>query len=408
MTCWRGASGHFPRVSRSWLAALTATLVLVAGWTLLQRIPGALPAAANALRWLVGDRAVTRLEDGVYSLTDQVKRRAYRHRAPEAHWAVEAPSAAPAASSVSTIGAPAPEPSIPSFRPVDVGPMQAENAAPGDGVWLPAEPGATAADALSFKTLLHPDPERSYAELFVVALDLARVELHAMAGSSEPENSAPGAQAYQRRARVPEPHQASLLAAFNGGFKSTHGHFGMRVEGVTLAPPRPHSCTIAMQKDGKLAIGTFSQLDNVDGMVWFRQTPRCMVERGVRHPNLANSRSWGATLDGKTVIRRSAIGLDERGNVLFVGISNSTTADALARGMQHAGAHTVAQLDVNYSFPRFLFYAPAANGLETVPLAQGFVYSEGQYIEHRSARDFFYLTRSSRAVRGKTGEIPWG
>jgi hypothetical protein len=163
-----------------------------------------------------------------------------------------------------------------------------------------------------------------------------------------------------------------------------------------------------MFESGKLSIATFSELENVDRALWFRQTPRCMVEDAVRHPRLANATSWGATLDGKTVIRRSAIGLDQSQRVLYVGISNSTTAEALARGMQHAGANTVAQLDVNYSFPRFLFYEQGEAGLSTVPLAEGFVYSKGQYVTGSSARDFFYVTRSDEAESVVSPQLPRG
>ncbi len=286
--------------------------------------------------------------------------------------------------------------------------MVAEQSAPGDGVWVAADPEASRRQPLAFKTLVHPDRDRSYAELFVVALDLERVELHAVAGSSEPESTAPGARDYVRGAIVPKQWRAALLAAFNGGFKSRHGHFGMRVNGVTLARPRAESCTIARYESGALRIGTYRKLPDPEEMVWFRQTPGCMVEGGRQHPRLRDSKSWGATLDGETVIRRSAVGLDASRRVLFVGISNGTTAEALARGMAHAGADTVAQLDVNYSFPRFLFYQHADGDLRTLPLAKGFVYSEGQYVSGRSARDFFFVTRRQQAASAADLEVPRG
>ena len=67
-------------------------------------------------------------------------------------------------------------------------------------------------------------------------------------------------------------------------------------------------------------------------MRWLRQTPSCMVDEGELHPLLRapEVRNWGATLDGNTVIRRSAVGLDRDGKVLFVAISNHTTAPAIA------------------------------------------------------------------------------
>jgi len=410
----KASTKHIGKKRSKWLRAAGFSALTLAlpgfGWVLLHHVPGLAPAAADGARAVLGDERVAELEDALYTVEDGLKRRLYEGEPPRARWQVEAPSRAPAPAAVAAAApkvavsvAPELPEAPPAFRPRDVGPLYSTQRAEGDGVWVRAEPEPSPDGLSSYKTLIHPDPERSYAELFVVALDLERVELHAVAGSTEPESETPEARAYERAAAVPAQHRPRLLAAFNGGFKSTHGHFGMHVDGVTLAPPKPQACTIASYRDSGLGIGTFSQLPEPERAVWFRQTPRCMVEDGVLHPGLANSRSWGATVDGKTVIRRSAIGLDRTGSVLFVGISNSTTAEALARGMQHAGATTVAQLDVNYSFPRFLFYTHTAEGIETVPLAQGFVYTDGQYVEGRAPRDFFYLTRrpeAELAVRG--------
>jgi hypothetical protein len=122
-----------------------------------------------------------------------------------------------------------------------------------------------------------------------------------------------------------------------------------------------------------------------------------MVEDDKLHPGLADpdTRMWGATLDGETVIRRSAVGLSRDRQTLFVGISNHTTARAIADGMRHAGATTVGQLDVNWSYPKFLLYEPKEPGgpRKAVALAPGFEFDEDEYIRKRSLRDFFYLVR---------------
>ena len=137
-------------------------------------------------------------------------------------------------------------------------------------------------------------------------------------------------------------------------------------------------------------------------MKWFRQMPGCMYEDGKIHPGLADpeTRLWGATLDGETVIRRSAVGLSAARDVLYVGISNHTTAKAIADGMRHAGAATVGQLDVNWSYPKFVLYEPKEPGgpRKAVALAAGFEFDEDEYIRKRSLRDFFYLVRKPSDV----------
>ena len=52
---------------------------------------------------------------------------------------------------------------------------------------------APADPPLFYKTLIHPDSKRPWAEVFVVAIDLARAQIHAVAGTHEPKGTAPGA-----------------------------------------------------------------------------------------------------------------------------------------------------------------------------------------------------------------------
>lgn len=387
-----------PRLTarRFGIGLLTVASFGLAGWILLHRVPGLAPLAADTARTLIGDDAVARAEDFAYRIEDGVKRVAHAGEAPRAHWQVAPPRAAEAL--------PAEAETVP-FRPADVGPMHPEQAAPGDGVWV------TAGSAGIFhKTLIHPDPERSYAELFVAAVDLARVDLQLAPGTMEPLNVAPGASALERSGRVPEEALGTLLAAFNGGFKTRHGNFGMRTSGVTLVPAKAGVCTVARYSDGTLRIGTWETLPQREAIDWFRQTPGCMVEGGVVNPKLGGSKSWGATLDGDTVIRRSAVGLSADGGTLFVAISNATSAEAFARGLHHAGAAVVAQLDVNHSYPRMLFYSDSQSGRSITPLAEGFVVEEGHYLSRASKRDFFYITAKPEGslARGEAALPPRG
>jgi hypothetical protein len=107
-----------------------------------------------------------------------------------------------------------------------------------------------------YKTLIHPDPERTFAEVFVVAVDLRRTRLHAGAGTVEPEASTNEGRRYARTGLIPEPERRSLVLAFNGGFKTEHGQYGMKVDGVTLLAPRDRACGIAGYPDRRVEIGT--------------------------------------------------------------------------------------------------------------------------------------------------------
>jgi hypothetical protein len=225
-----------------------------------------------------------------------------------------------------------------------------------------------------------------------------------VAGYQEPKSDKPEAKDYERVAKIPTKHHAALLAAFNGGFMTEHGAYGMKIDGITLVDPIDKGCTLAKFEDGSFGIGQWTNIkQRADDMTWFRQAPNCMYEKGEMHPllKLKDIRHWGATLDGETVIRRSAVGLNEAGNIMYVGISNHTNARVMAEGMRHAGAVTVAQLDVNWSYPKFVLYEPRKSSKElvAVALAEGFEFSEDIYIRERAMRDFFYVTRKPLAGR---------
>jgi len=372
---------------------------LVALWIAVHRVEWLGPLISNSLRAVIGAEAVTWIQDRVYGVEDGFNRFWRKEEKPKAYWEVPKASAEREPTPVASAGDAGPPP-LPPFRPKDVGPVHTSWSAPGDGQWVavrdsrrPKEP------TFLFKTLLHPDRNRSWAELFVVAVDLRRVTLHAVPGYREPKATLPEAKELKRPAKIPVEHHEELLAAFNGGFMAEHGAYGMMVEGMRLLPPRKGVCTIAeMKTTGELRIATWDKLEAEEPkMNWYRQAPNCMYEDGKMHPALHNPevRRWGATLEGDTVIRRSAIGIDASGKVLYVGITNHTTARAIAQGMFHAGAKDVAQLDVNWSYPKFVLFEPGDAGAErqAVPLAKGFEFSTDEYIRKRSLRDFFYLLR---------------
>ena len=214
----------------------------------------------------------------------------------------------------------------------------------------------------------------------------------------------PAARSYERHGLIPLGERAQLLAAFNGGFKAEHGRYGMHVDGVTLIAARDTACTIAARKNGALIVATWKSLrDQAPDLVWWRQTPPCLVEDGKMHPALRDEseRRWGAMPDGETVIRRSALGLADGGSVMFMAVSNFTTATALASALSHAGARNVAELDVNWSFPHFVLFRPDENDqLRASGLFEGFLFDKDRYLSKASARDFFYLVRTdSTATR---------
>jgi hypothetical protein len=382
------------RLRRAGLALLVAAPVaVVALWVAIHRVEWLGPWLADRGRAIVGNDAIAKLEDWAYGVQDEVNQATRKDEKPVAHWEVP-PVAAPPA--------PAKGARYPGFSLKNVSPMHDAFAAPGDGVWVPVPDAREPAEpAPLLKTLLHPDPKRGWSHVAVVAVDLRQVRLSLVAGTMEPMSRLPEAKGHARPGRVPEGDVPRALAAFNGGFKTTHGNYGMKAEGVLFVEPRTNACTVAAYAGDVVRIGGWEKLEPTrPEMVWFRQTPACMFDDGVMHKGLAieENTMWGATLDKNTVIRRSAIGLGADGSTLYVGISDATTAAAIARAMHHAGAHAVAQLDVNWSYPKFVTIEPeggnAANA-KVKAIIDGFDYTEDDYVRKPMARDFFYLSRKA-------------
>lgn len=392
----------WPRWKKLVLCGALLSPVAIGGlWVALHSIPWMGPLVANSLRATIGKDNVTRLEEFVYSIEDRVNQTVKSGEAPKAYWKVPAqkPAVAPPPPDKATIEqAVIVKELIPPFAPTSPGPVHKSWSAEGDGQWVPMiDPRRPEEAPRMFKTLLHPDDSRSWAELFVVAVDLRQVSVMPVMGYQEPRSTKKEAESYERPAKIPKEHYGALLAGFNGGFMAEHGQYGVYFDDILFIDPKEDACTLAQFKDGSFDVASWSKIKaRQSEMSWFRQAPNCMYENGEMHPALKvhQARKWGATLDGNTVIRRSAVGISRDKQILYVGISNHTTAKVMALGMHHAGAESVAQMDVNWSYPKFVTFEERKDGfLYPIALAEGFEFSDKLYLRERSMRDFFYLAR---------------
>nr|AYM54078.1 hypothetical protein [Byssovorax cruenta] len=380
-------------------------------WVAIHQVPGFGPAVVDGVRAVVGPKPIAWAEDVAYGIEDQIDRWRYEDAAPKTFWEQPADTSAPLAAperafqpAALTATAPvAPEPHGGAFPPPAFAPPYADVAYEGDGRWLPMKDGSAPGEAPAlWKSVVHPDPKRSFAAVAVVAIDLSRVDLRLVAGTSEPASETVPPE--HRPGIIPREAAPTLIAVFNGGFKAMHGHWGMMLNGETFVPPRDVACTVALYRDGAIKIRTWPELSASEGqMVGYRQTPPCLVEEGKTNAALdvEYTKGWGATVSGQTVIRRSAIGLDKAGRTLFFAIGESVTAQSLSRAMKAVGAENAAQLDVNYAYPRFLMYERASGSAPpraTSALIPGIKFMSHEYVGDASPRDFFYLTRHRAAL----------
>jgi hypothetical protein len=132
-------------------------------------------------------------------------------------------------------------------------------------------------------TYLRADGARPDTRVYVVEWDPRQVELGMVPGTEEPQSATGeiGNGMIPRDPRI----LSRLVAAFNGGFQSTHGDFGMMVDRRVLVPPKPYAATIARLRDGSLGFGTWPyDLATPPEFVSFRQNLTPLVGDGAFNP----------------------------------------------------------------------------------------------------------------------------
>ena len=143
----------------------------------------------------------------------------------------------------------------------------------GEGAWTPPDvpfarkvPGVTDdAPPAFYRTFLRPDEERPYAKVLLVAMDIRQLDLDMEAGVEDPEPLT-GPHGSGRIPRDPAIYKR-VAAAFNGAFKTEHGHYGMMVHKRVLLPPVPGAATVVVLDDGRVGFGTWGADRKVGGIV---------------------------------------------------------------------------------------------------------------------------------------------
>ena len=263
----------------------------------------------------------------------------------------------------------------------------------GEGQWTPYLWDVDG-NVVAYRTFLQPDPQRSYAFVAIVAFNLQTTQLHFVLGYDEPKSPV----IVTRPARIPASDMlpGRILAAFNGGFKAQHGHFGVMMNGVTLIPPRDGFGTVGIYDDGKVVLGAWGKDINVSPhLVSYRQNGPLIVQDGQINPRTAvtDPQDWGYTTYGDTATGRSSLGISSDGKVLYYGVGFDLTLPALARAVQRAGAYQAIQLDINNFYAHFEAIQFDGNNKPRAVTLLDQMKGPG---DHRyltiESRDFFYVS----------------
>ncbi len=166
-----------------------------------------------------------------------------------------------------------------------------------EGRWAPVEdtvPTTPESVPLFYQTYVRVDEERDYAVVHATVWDPDRMRLGIVAGTEEPvpTTSALGTGRIPRDADF---EMTRLVAAFNGGFQTVHGTYGMIENRQVVVPPRELSGTVATFEGDRVAMGRWLEgYDLPIDLIGLRQNLRPLVENGEANPD--GRMRWGWAL----------------------------------------------------------------------------------------------------------------
>lgn len=227
--------------------------------------------------------------------------------------------------------------------------------------WLKRLPAAGGEEPPSpfYETFVRPDEERPYAKVLLVAMDMRQLDLGMEAGSEDPKplTGPPGTGRIPRDRRVYQ----RVAAAFNGGFKTEHGNYGMMLDKRVLLPPVPGAATVILTKDGRVGMGSWGKSASIGGIVdvdaadirSFRQNLDPLVDGDKVNPQ--NRWQWGFVLPGTSMqTERSGICVTNAGHMVYAW-GDDTSATSLGKAMRMAGCIYGMHLDMNPHHTGFLY-----------------------------------------------------
>lgn len=216
---------------------------------------------------------------------------------------------------------------------------------------------------------------------YVAWIDHTRTRLALYPGLQEPLSASP-----RGPGEVAAGQRWRLLATFNGGFKSRAGAGGFLVNGRVDEPLQIGMGTLVEYRDGSLAILDWQGHTPLGTLVLARQNLPPLVWAGRPTGRAAQNSLWGTTVGGGAAVWRTAIGLTQRGDLVYAAAGGQTAA-SLATLMVRLGAVRAIQLDINPEWPSFIGYGKRG-GSAPIKLVPNPQQSPFRYLTPDN-RDFF-------------------
>lgn len=372
----------------------------------------------RAVPW-IGPAPIAWLEEKTFALRDTVKQTAFKVTSGDDALAVEAvapPSVLDASEAAADTG---------HWPPSNIRSMWKTPEA-GEGEWQPPKQtwvkkivagcagkteGCEAPPGF-YQTFVRPDEERPYAKVLLVAMDMRQFDLEMEAGNEDPKplTGPPGTGRIPRDPAV----YTRIAAAWNGGFKTEHGTYGMMLKKRVLLPPVPGAATVIVTGDARVGMGSWGQNKDVGGIedvetadiVSFRQNLDPLLDGDKVNP--LGRAQWGFTLPGTSMqTERSGICVNAAGHLMYAW-GDDVSATTLGKAMKMAGCIYGMHLDMNPHHTGFMFTNITelkGRNYKSELLSTQMEIDTSRYIEY-APKDFFYLTLHDPTPPKLSGDAP--
>ncbi len=303
-----------------------------------------------------------------------------------------------------TTRAAAAEPYLPA--PQTLAPFGRPGVLPRQGVWHPAGRPVRSFWAV-YETWLVPPGGTRRQRAAIAWMDTRLLSARLYSGSISP-----GGGHYRYTAPIARAQAATLVAAFNGGFKMKDARGGYYTEGRMIDWLRPGAASLVIYADGSVNIGAWGRdVTMTRRVASVRQNLVPLVADGQPTSAAAgNWHAWGSTCGAHSCAAsvpglehqwRTGLGITANGALVYAA-APSLDPLQLAELLVRAGAVRGMQLDINPSWPDFVTYHPPgprglagpSNGRKLIPWT---VQGAATFFERSWARDF--ITMSARTAR---------
>jgi hypothetical protein len=258
---------------------------------------------------------------------------------------------------------------------------------PGEGRWVPGRLDASGVPTL-YTTFVQPDPAHASVVAGIAWIRASDTVAHLVAGTTQP-----GGPTWPGGARVAPKDVPSLVATFNSGWRFQDLLGGFYENGRYSRPLEQGAGSIVIDRAGRVTIGRWGQdVSMSPSVVAVRQNLHLIVVGGAAAPGIADaSGPWGVPGNQRQFTWRSGLGVDARGNLIYVA-GNHMTLRVLTNALVAAKAVRAVELDMHTGMVFFARWVQSKGGAVAPQKLLPSMPSAADRFLRADQRDFFYVT----------------